>query len=138
MAARKNPKFNYAIICDDIRQEIGNKISLIGIYTKDIFVTKFPFMFPKLCFAIDYDYIKGGDNFSIELSDPLGKRLGKVIEGEVPGKIKGYARFQIHAVFSPLAAKNEGDYKLTAIVNNDKKRKQEIVFSIKKRDVQPI
>jgi hypothetical protein len=57
-----------------------------------------------------------------------------VIKGEVPEKIKGYTRFQIHTVFSPLVAKNGGDYKLTAIINNDKKRKQEIVFTIKKRD----
>ena len=134
MATRKNPKLNYVIICDDIRQEIGNKISLIGVYSKGIFVTKFPFTFPKLCFVIDCDYIKGGDTFSIELSDPSGKRIGEVIKGEVPKKIKGYARFQIHTVFSPFVAKNGGDYKLTAIINNDKKRKQETVFIIKKRD----
>lgn len=132
MGARKKPKFNYAIICDDIRQEVGNKISLIGIYSKDIFVTKIPFTFPKLCFAINYGYIKGGDTFSIELSGPSGKRLGEMIKSGVPEKVIGYARFQIHATFSPLVAKNEGDYKLIAIVNNDKKRKQEIVFTIKK------
>jgi hypothetical protein len=132
MAARKKPKFNYAIICDDIRQEVGNKISLIGIYAKDIFVTKIPFTLPKLCFAINYNNIKGGDTFSIELSDPSGERLGGVIKVGVAEKIKGYVRFQIHAVFSPLVVKNEGDYKLIAIVNKDKKRKQEIVFAIKK------
>lgn len=132
MAARKNPKFNYAIICDDIRQEVGNKISLIGIYPKDIFVTKLPFTLPKLCFAINYDYIKGGDTFSIDLSGPNTKRLGEIIKGGTPEQIKDYARFQIHAVFSPLIVEKEGDYKLTVIVNNDKKRKQEVVFTVKK------
>ena len=39
----------FTILCDDIRQEIGNKISLMGVYGKDIVVPFFPFTFPKLC-----------------------------------------------------------------------------------------
>ena len=132
MAARKNPKFNYAIICDDIRQEVGNKFSLIGIYLKEIIVSKFPITLPKLCFAIEYENIVGGDKFSIELTDPSGKRLGGLVEGEAPEKIEGYARFQINAAFSPLIAKDKGDYKLAIVINKDKKKKKEIIFSIKK------
>lgn len=38
-----------AIYCDDIRHEIGGKISLIGIYGAKLFVREFPAVLPKLC-----------------------------------------------------------------------------------------
>jgi hypothetical protein len=37
------------ILCDDIRQEMGNKISLMGIYGKEVIIPDIPFVFPKLC-----------------------------------------------------------------------------------------
>ena len=38
-----------AQFCDDVRQEIGNKFSLMGCYGTDLYVPKFPFTLPKLC-----------------------------------------------------------------------------------------
>jgi hypothetical protein len=35
--------------CDDIRQEVGNKLSLIGCYPGTIQVERLPAMLPKLC-----------------------------------------------------------------------------------------
>jgi hypothetical protein len=37
------------IYCDDIRQEIGNKMSLMGCYQDDILVPSSPIFLPKLC-----------------------------------------------------------------------------------------
>jgi len=130
----KKPKFNFAIICDDIREEIGNKISFMGVYTKDIFVPKFPFTFPRLCFVMNYENIKGGDIFSAELIDPSGKQIGKKVKGGPPEHIKGYIRFQFHMIVSPLIAKEEGNYKLIALINANGKSKKEINFAIKKPD----
>lgn len=39
-------------ICDDIRQEVGNKISLMGIYAQDLILPEIPFSLPKLCILI--------------------------------------------------------------------------------------
>ncbi len=132
--ARRKPKLEYVIICDDIRQEISNKISFIGIYGKDIFVSKIPFTFPKLCFAIHYKDIKAEDSFSIELIDPSGKRLGKTINGSVPGEHKGNINFHLFAIFSPLIIKQEGSYKLAITINDDVGMKREVEFFIKKPD----
>ncbi len=44
------------ILCDDVRNEVGNKLSLIGIYTKDIIFKEMPAIYSKLCFVI---FIKG-------------------------------------------------------------------------------
>lgn len=39
----------FTLYCDDIRNELGNKSSLMGIYAGDLFVEKFPIVLPKLC-----------------------------------------------------------------------------------------
>ena len=132
--ARRKPKLEHAIICDDIRQEISNKLSFIGIYANNIFVPKIPFTFPKLCFAILYKDIKTEDSFSIELIDPSGKPLGKTINGSVPGKLKGNITFHLFAIFSPLVIKQEGSYKLVITINEDIGMKREVEFVIKKPD----
>jgi hypothetical protein len=38
--------------CDDIRQEVGNKFSLIGCYGPSMLVNVFPVIFPKLCMQV--------------------------------------------------------------------------------------
>lgn len=42
-------RFAYSHFCDDIRLELGNKSSLIGLYGDDLFVPSFPAVLPKLC-----------------------------------------------------------------------------------------
>jgi len=38
-----------SIFCDDIRHEINGKISLMGIYTGDMYVPNFPITLTKIC-----------------------------------------------------------------------------------------
>jgi hypothetical protein len=38
-----------AQFCDDVRQEIGNKFSLMGCYGTDLYLPSFPMTLPKLC-----------------------------------------------------------------------------------------
>ncbi|MBL1276387.1 MAG: hypothetical protein COB30_009885 [Ectothiorhodospiraceae bacterium] len=38
--------------CDDIRQEAGNKYSLMGCYGNELLVEKFPVLLPKLCVQV--------------------------------------------------------------------------------------
>jgi hypothetical protein len=40
------------IFCDDIRLEVGNKISLIGVYSGALIVPEFPVVLPKLCIVV--------------------------------------------------------------------------------------
>jgi len=40
------------IFCDDIRHEVGNKLSYIGVYSGVLNVQSFPVALPKLCLAI--------------------------------------------------------------------------------------
>jgi hypothetical protein len=48
--------FGYTLFCDDVRQEIGGKYSLIGIYRNDlIFEGPFPAKLSKLCLIVNYE-----------------------------------------------------------------------------------
>lgn len=42
-----------AQFCDDVRQEIGNKFSLMGCYGTDLYVPSFPITLPKLCVFVN-------------------------------------------------------------------------------------
>jgi hypothetical protein len=42
-------RFVHAIFCDDMRQEMGNKVSLMGCYQGELFVPFAPVALPKLC-----------------------------------------------------------------------------------------
>ena len=39
------------MFCDDIRVEVGNKLSFMGVYRGTIDVPEFPYVAPKLCIA---------------------------------------------------------------------------------------
>ncbi|CAM2164874.1 Phosphatidylserine decarboxylase [Paraburkholderia sacchari] len=41
-------RFAYCHFCDDVRLEVGNKSSLMGVYGGDLQVPSFPFALPKL------------------------------------------------------------------------------------------
>lgn len=38
-----------ALFCDDIRQEVGNKVSLMGCYQGELIVPAAPIVLPRLC-----------------------------------------------------------------------------------------
>lgn len=47
--AMKDDRFLFAQFCDDVRQEVGNKLTLVGCYGADLQVPSFPTVLPKLC-----------------------------------------------------------------------------------------
>jgi hypothetical protein len=47
-----NPRFFDVIVCDDVREELGNKRSLMGVYENAIVVDAFPAVIPRLCFVM--------------------------------------------------------------------------------------
>lgn len=42
-------RFAAAIFCDDIRFELGNKATLVGLYNADMYVAELPTFIAKLC-----------------------------------------------------------------------------------------
>lgn len=46
------PRHLEVIYCDDIRQEIGNKLSYMGVYSGELNIPTAPLVLPKLCIVI--------------------------------------------------------------------------------------
>lgn len=64
------------IYCDDIRNEVGNKFSYMGIYTSELTIPNVPLLLPKLCIAV---------KVVTDISDPfesLDVRVVKVQDDE--------------------------------------------------------
>jgi hypothetical protein len=53
----------YQIMCDDVRLEIGNKLSLMGIF-QEIYVQKLPVVLPKIAIVTQW---RGQGNYSSEV-----------------------------------------------------------------------
>jgi hypothetical protein len=46
--------YGYTIFCDDIRAEVGGKLTYVGCYAGTMFLPTFPFTMPKFCLGIVY------------------------------------------------------------------------------------
>lgn len=104
-----------AIFCDDVRQEIGNKLSIIGVYGTDIrFKAKPPVLYPKLCVVVwvwaDVEALP--DTLRIQALGQPGKiplfaaDLAKPADERMKGNNK--ARIQAAFEISPLEIKQQG------------------------------
>ena len=66
-------RYVHTTFCDDIRQEIGGKLSFIGIYGTTLYAQSFPLTLPKLCLAI---------NVVTPSSHPLRKLVVRVFKDD--------------------------------------------------------
>jgi hypothetical protein len=46
-------RYGYCIFCDDIRTELGEKLSFMGVYNGVLLLPEFPYTLPKLCAQIN-------------------------------------------------------------------------------------
>lgn len=46
-------RYAHATFCDDIRQEQGGKLTLVGVYSSALLVSSFPAVLPKLCLVLN-------------------------------------------------------------------------------------
>ncbi len=58
------PKLSYTILCDDVRQEMGGKFSLMGLF-ESIYANTFPAVHPR--FAIVNEWTGGKGDFRLRI-----------------------------------------------------------------------
>ena len=69
----KPPKLIYSILCDDVRIEMGNKLSLMGIF-ESVFLPAFPAVI--LRFATINHWVGAGDfQTQVRIMSPDGKEV---------------------------------------------------------------
>ena len=67
------PRHLEVIYCDDIRQETGNKLSYMGVYSGELFVPDVPVLLPKLCIAV---------KVVTEAADPFESLEIRILKGD--------------------------------------------------------
>lgn len=129
MSNKNLPKHELTIIADDFREEARNKISLMGVYGKDIHIsTPPPAVLSKLCF---FTRLTGGEGrFKIRYSikDPDGKEvLGRSSELLMNAKTNLDVNLNLSVV--PFNISKEGEYKFIIFI--DGKEISSMKFNIK-------
>ena len=104
--------------CDDIRSEVGNKTSLIGIYGSDLVVPEVPTVLPKLCiFAQIYGEPEKQFDDDIELRVTFDDQLissNKASPRSAPIKPKQFASLKFTFIMSPFLIEKEGILRVRA------------------------
>lgn len=131
--ARRYPKLVYHFICDDIRQELGNKISLMGIYPGNVMFMPIPSVIPKLCFHLEFSQLRPADNLEIQFLDQDNKKVISINNIKVPEKKPRLSVGVLEVGFLGINIKKEGTYRLVIAFGEEEKAKQEIKIEIKRK-----
>ncbi len=75
-------------ICDDVRQEIGGKRTVVGIYGDSLTIPSVPFNLPQLCFVFKMDLAKSNiTKMIVTIEMPANQIIGPFDVG-MPKKVK--------------------------------------------------
>jgi len=69
MADTMKPSLSFTIVCDDVRQEEGGKISLMGLF-ENIYALEFPVLQPRIAFMTEWDNGRGEFEMMTRLMSP--------------------------------------------------------------------
>lgn len=134
--------FVNVIYCDDVRQEVGGKQSLIGVYNTDMILPSLPVTLPKLCAQILVRLpinttansvvvkISNGDNVLAEMPIPEGelqRMSGPMLESDKEIVFLGIG---IHFQFSPLQLEKADKIQTVAIIDGREIRGNSLVVRL--------
>lgn len=132
MPKRRIPELTYGFACDDIRPEIGNKRSFVGVYTGNIIVPALPHTFPKLCFHLVFRGLKSGDSINCRLLDSRGTEILKLAQANIqlPEKSEE-VRCILEMGITGLQIKNDGMHRLEFLLGDAKEPFDKFDFEIR-------
>lgn len=106
----KAPKHEFTLLCDDIRQEVDNKTSIVGLYDHHLIAAQVPIALSKICFYSRFTNMHGTYQFSFSIIAPDGecKDIVNNSDVEIPD---GISEGTFHVTASPFDIRIEGIYK---------------------------
>lgn len=109
MNKRKIADKIYTFVCDDIRHEMGNKVSLMGMYD-DIVVNKTPTILPKINLALLIKGLRQKINtINVGLKRPDGEIIG-IPEIRIAPNAKLGSNHNIDLCIAPLKIEAPGKF----------------------------
>jgi hypothetical protein len=107
------------IFCDDIREEVGNKMSLMGIYSDKILVPSLPISFKSFNIIAFFDILKKPiKKFRFVITLPDAKPVD--LSGEPPPSAKEQKHAHIVLCLAPMRIENEGKATVEVYINDAK------------------
>ncbi len=74
MAEKTKPNLSFTLLCDDVRQETGGKISLMGIF-ENIYASSFPAVHPRLAMVNEWADGIGEFDATLRILSPDRKNI---------------------------------------------------------------
>ena len=116
------PRYAETIWCDDIRQELGNKVTLAGVLGDEIVVPQVPvvvqsFAIVQRWHAENTEIDRGVGEFHFELEDPGGERNRFPIPQPVPRKGVHSTNLMFVLRFAMFPFRLKGEYKFRTYLN---------------------
>jgi hypothetical protein len=106
-------------VCDDVRSEQGNKVTLVGYYGQSVNVGVLPAVLPKLCFFAEFDLLEGATVFAVRIIGPSGQMLLEMQNMSVSGPQAvaemvpaAYRRRVIVFQIAPMVLNESGEYRI--------------------------
>jgi hypothetical protein len=121
------------IYCDDIREEVGNKVSFMGIYSSELTVPNAPVLLTKLCIVVKavtdigdpfealnvrIVKVKGNDETELLSTGPV------LLPAKLPGPDIGLTRMavQMNFILAPFQIDEETKLRVKAITEREELR----------------
>lgn len=115
---KTKPNLLYTLLCDDVRQEVGGKFSLMGLF-ESIYANAFPAVHPR--FAIVNEWTGGKGEFSVKIRLLAPDREQIISESEA--KLALYSETQRHRDISirfNTTFKAQGTYWIETLLDNER------------------
>ena len=106
----------------------------MGIYGDNISIPAMPFLFPKLCFHLVFDFFEPSEKLTIKMIFPDNQELllgGPIAVENMHNNDNTTKYCMLDVIFGNLNIFKEGLYRLVCIFDENKDLKQEIEFNIK-------
>lgn len=115
------PKIIDFFICDDVRQEIGGKRTIVGMYGNSLIVPSVPFNLPQLCFVLKVAFAKSSSITKMMLTIEMpGQIIGPLNVG-VPKKV--VLQNMMHLAIYPVLVKETGTCQIFLSFDDQKRFK---------------
>ena len=109
----KSAQLVYSILCDDVRLEMGNKLSLMGVF-ENVYLPQFPAML--LRFAAVNHWIGAGDyETQVRVVSPDGREIAQSSQSAFRIEPEGYA--DNVTFFANVALDRAGRYSIQTFID---------------------
>ena len=125
------------LVCDDVRSEVGNKLSLMGLYDEEMIVPAFPTRLPRITLFQRWVEAQRVQRFKVEFG---GSAMSGVTRFEAPIERapaeQSRDKIQLILYLAPLDLVAEGELKISTYIDNQATAKHVHTIKVRRGPIQ--